>query len=79
MAVEDRPAERTIPARVALLERLREGPALQDIGRDEKGPGERVDAADVGIEQVGAVRALAAELRVEVEPPGRETSARRIS
>ena len=74
-AVEDGPAERAVPARVALLERLREGPALEEVGRDEQRPGERVDAADVGVEQVGPVRALAAQLGVEVEAAGREPAA----
>src|SRR5262245_59239082 len=75
VAVEDRPAQGTAPAGVALLDRRRQRPALEQFGGDQESPRQRVDAADVGVEQVGPAGALAAELRVEVEAAGREAAA----
>ena len=55
------------PAGVARSERSDKRPLLEQVGGDEQRPGQRVDAADVGVEQVGPVGALATQLGVEVE------------
>ena len=47
---------------------------MQRLGH-EQGPGQGVDAADVTVEQVAAVEALAAQLGVEVEPAVLEATA----
>ena len=47
--------ERSVPAGVALGLALGELAALDEVGRHEQGPRERVEAADVGMEQVGAI------------------------
>src|SRR6476660_1335821 len=73
--VQDRGSQGSVPARVALVTRLREGLALEQLGGDQEGPRERVDAADVGVEQVVPVGALAAQLGVEVEAAGPEATA----
>src|SRR5207249_4790974 len=74
LAPEDRPSERTVPARIASSQRLRERLGLDHVGRDEQALGERVDAFDVGMEQVAPADALAAQLGVEVEAAGREAA-----
>src|SRR6187549_939083 len=66
-AAEDRRPERPGPAGVARLDAVRQGPTFEEVSRDEQGPRQRVDAADVGVEQVDPVAALAAQLGVEVE------------
>src|SRR5205814_9893354 len=71
---EDRRAELTRPTRIALLARRRERPVLDHVGGREEGVRERVDAGDVGVEQVGPADALPPKLRVEVEAAGRETT-----
>ena len=57
-------------AGVASLLAIGELALLDEIGRDQEGPGERVERPDVGMEQVRPVRALATELGVEVEAAG---------
>src|SRR6185369_13543458 len=71
-ARQDRSPELAGPAGVALGSEPLEGPVLDQGFGDEERPGERVDPADVGMEQVVAAHALAAQLRVEVEPAARE-------
>ena len=63
------------PAGVARLAQRVEAPALEHLGRHQQGAGKRVDAADVGVEEVVAVDALAPQLGVEVEAAGREAAA----
>ena len=74
-AIEDRRPERPGPARVPRLEGRGQRLALQEVGGDQQRTGQGVDPADVGEEQVGAVGALAPELRVEVEAAGGESAA----
>ncbi len=71
----DRRPEAVLPAGIALLAEPGQGLALHEVRRDEERPRERVHPADVGMEQVGPVHALAAELRVEVEAAAREPAA----
>src|SRR5688500_10967888 len=59
-AAEDRGPQLALPARVAVVPALRELSALDEIRGDEQSPGERVEAADVGMEEVRAIDALAA-------------------
>ncbi len=66
-ALEDLRTQALAPAGVALVAEPLQLAGLDDVGGDEQRPRERVDPADVAVEQVGAVDALAAELRVEVE------------
>ena len=75
----DRRPEAVLPAGIALLAQPVERLALHEVRRDEERPRERVHPADVGVEQVGPVHALAAELRVEVEAAGVNPPPRRIS
>src|SRR5215212_7613970 len=74
LAGEDRLTERAVPVRVALGPEPLEPSVLDQGGRDKQRASERVDAADVGVEEVMPVHALAAELGVEVEPAAREAS-----
>src|SRR6266542_4468393 len=74
LAREDLPAELAVPAFVALGAQALEGRSPDHGAGDEQRLGQRVDAADVRMEQVRAVHALAAQLRVEIEAAGREPS-----
>src|SRR5688572_21045927 len=73
-AAEDRGPQLAVPARIAVVLALRELTALDEVRGDEQSPGERVEAADVGMEQVRSINALAAQLRVEVEASRRDPS-----
>ena len=64
-----------LPARIARGDGLRQGFPLKQVGRDEQRFRQRVDAADVGVEQVGPRDGLSAQLGVEVEATGREAAA----
>ena len=71
-AAEDRRPQLAVPARVAAVLALGELPVLDEVRGDEQRPGQRVETADVRVEQVRPVDALAAQLRVEVEAAGRD-------
>ena len=73
-SAQDLRAEALRPAGVAALPLALEVAGLDEVGRHEQRARQRVDAADVGVEQVGPIEALAAELRVEVEPAGGEAA-----
>src|SRR5918993_625054 len=73
-AAEDRAAQLAAPGGVALLHHARQRPLLDQRGRREQRLGQRVEAADVGMEQVAAVAALAPQLGVEVEPAPAEAA-----
>ncbi len=60
--------------RVALLEHLVEHAVLADRGGDLQPAGERVHAADVGVEQIDRLEAFAADLGVEVDAAGGEAA-----
>src|SRR5690606_17174925 len=68
--VEDPLPEVALPALVPLGASTFERAPLEQLGRDQQSLRQHVDAADVAVEQVDAVDALATELRVEVEPAG---------
>src|SRR6266545_3344793 len=71
-ARQDRPAELVVPTGVSLLSESLDASPLDHLRGHEERLGERVDPADVAVEQVGPVHALTAQLRVEVEAAGRE-------
>src|SRR5687768_5796411 len=71
-AAEDPSPQLAVPARVAVVLALGELSGLDEVRGDEQRTGERVEAADVGMEEVGAIDALAAQLRIEVEATRRD-------
>src|SRR5690348_15478282 len=65
LAAEDVLPEGAAPAGVAIRDHLVELAVVDDLLRDQQAARERVHAADVGVEQIGRVDALPAELGVE--------------
>src|SRR5262245_13668362 len=66
--LHDRSSELAVPARVTLPDESRQCALLDDARGDEQGTREGVDAADVSMEKIDRVDALAPELGVEIEP-----------
>src|SRR5204863_3652913 len=64
---EDASTHLRVPTRVARLAIRLERTPLEQCRGHEEGPGERVDTADVRVEEVEAAHALSPQLRVEVE------------
>jgi hypothetical protein len=75
LAGEDPLTELAVPAGVPVGHGRRSSPALEQGGGHQQRLGEGVDAADVAVEQVDPVDALAPQLRVEVEAAGGEAPA----
>ena len=73
-ALEELRAQAAIPSGVAALLLDRQPAGIQQVRRDEERPRQRVDAADVGMEQVRSIQALTPELGVEVESARREAA-----
>ena len=67
-------ADAAVPRAVALLEHPVEHAVLADRGGDLQAAGKGVHAADVGVEQIDRLEALAADLGVEVQAAGREAA-----
>ena len=74
-ATEDRGPKVTVPARVPGVLVGCQLAALDEVRRDQQRPGDRVEAADVSVEQIRAVGALATQLGVEVEAARRQAAA----
>ena len=70
--VHDPSASLALPSGVATVAGSGQRSVLQHRLGHQQGPGQRVDATDVAVEEVVAVEALAAQLRVEVEASGGE-------
>ncbi len=60
-------ADALVPRGVALLDEVLQHAVLANLGGDLQALGEGVHAADVGVEQVDRLEALAADLGVEVD------------
>ena len=67
-------ADAAVPRGVAVLDHAGQLAVGADRGGDLQALGEGVHAADVGVEQVDRLEALAADLGVEVQPAGGEAA-----
>ena len=73
-AALDPTAETAVPIPVAPLDRVAQLAPFEKLRCHDEGAGEDVDAADVGVEEVGAIDALPAQACVEVEAAAADAS-----
>src|SRR6476659_8560959 len=70
----DRSADSTVPGGIAIFQHLCEASVGTDGRRNLESPGKGIHATDVRMEEIDRLKALASDLRIEVEAAGGESS-----